>query len=133
MRGRGAVSLVVLLFAWAALDDITTDTAQRFVVEQTILVLSGIWFAGIGTSLLVRRRRLLGLSSLGAVGIGVLVFSSLPHRGEAGTAVNYLGLVPLVWFVGLTVWMLAVRRAGGGAATTGPATNAGDFNVPRTG
>ena len=32
MRGRGAVSLIVLVLSWLALDDITTDNANTFPV-----------------------------------------------------------------------------------------------------
>jgi len=73
MRGRGAVSLVVLVFSWLALDDITTDNATRFPLEYTILVLAGVWFAALGVWLIARRRALAGICSLVAVAVGVLV------------------------------------------------------------
>jgi len=126
MRWIGVASVLVLALTWAALDDITTDTAQRFVVEYTILVLSGIWFAGIGAWLMVRRRLLLGLTSLAAVAIGIPTFWSLPHRGEPATAIHFLGWIPLVWFLALTVWLLVARGHRWIAATREP-TRAGDF------
>jgi len=133
MRWIGATSVLVLLLTWAALDDITTDAAQRFVGEYTILVLSGIWFAGIGAWLVVRRRLVLGLASLAAVAIGIPTFWSLPHRGEPATAINLLGWIPLLWFLALTVWLLVARGHRWMADTREPATGAGDFRVPRRG
>jgi hypothetical protein len=131
MRLTGVISVLALLLTWAALDDITTDTAQRFDFEYMLLVLSGIWFAGIGGWLLVRRRSVLGVGSLAAVAIGIPVYWSLPHRGEPATAVHLLGWIPLVWFLALTLWQLTARsgesRAGG---VQQPATHAGDFRVP---
>ena len=115
MRGRGAVSLVVLVLSWLALDDITTDNANEVPLEYTILVSAGIWFAALGVSLIARRRFLAGASSLVAVALGVAAFWSLPHHYQPPSTVNYLGWVAIAWFAGLTVWLLAARaRAGGG-------------------
>ena len=106
MRWIGVVSAFVLLLTWAALDDITTDTGQRFDVEYTFLALSGIWFAGIGAWLVARRRRILGSATLAAVVVGVPAFWSLPHRGEQASGLNHAGLVPLAWCLALVVWLL---------------------------
>ena len=109
MRGRGAVSLIVMLLSWLALDDITTDNANQFPLEYTILVSAGIWFAALGVSLVAKRHSFVGVSSLVAVGLGVMAFWSLPHHYQPPSPINYLGYVPLAWFVGLTVWLLAAR------------------------
>jgi hypothetical protein len=117
MRGRGAVSLIVLLLSWLALDDITTDSANQFPLEYTILLSAGTWFTALGVSLLAKRRSFAGVSSLVAVGLGVAAFWSLPHHYQPPSPINYLGYVPLAWFVGLTVWLLAARvQAGSGQA-----------------
>jgi len=113
MRGRGAVSLIVLLLSWLALDDITTDNANEFPLEYTILVSAGIWFVALGVSLVAKRRYLPGIPSLAAVALGVMAFWSLPHHYQPPAPVNYLGYVPLAWFVGLTVWLLAARGQAG--------------------
>ena len=115
MRWMGVVSLFVLLLTWAALDDITTDTAQRFSVEYTLLMLSGAWFAGIGVWLVARGQRMLGAATLAAVAVGIAAFWSLPHRGEQPSGVNYLGYVPLAWCLALIVWMLVARNPVGSA------------------
>jgi len=109
MRGRGAVSLIALLLSWLALDDITTDNANQFPLEYTFLVSAGICFAALGVSLVARRHAVAGLSSLVAVGLGVVAFWSLPHHYQPASPINYLGYVPLAWFVGMTVWLLAAR------------------------
>lgn len=109
MRERGAISLIVLLLSWLALDDITTDNANEFPLEYTILVLAGIWFIALGVSLIAKRHAYAGISSLVAVGLGVVAFWSLPHHYQPPSPVNYLGYAPLAWFVGLTVWLLAAR------------------------
>jgi hypothetical protein len=109
MRARGAVSLVVLLLSWLALDDITTDNATEFPLEYALLVSAGIWFTALGVSLVVKRHVFGGVSSLVAVGLGVVAFWSLPHHYQPPSPINYLGYVPLAWFAGLTVWLLAAR------------------------
>ena len=111
MRGRGAVSLVVLVFSWLALDDITTDNATTFIVEYSLLVICGAWFAAVAIWLLARRRVMAGIVSLAALSLAVVAFRPLPHHYAPASPVNYLGLFSLAWFLGLSVWM-AARRAG---------------------
>jgi len=103
------VSLIVLLLSWLALDDITTDNANQFPLEYTFLVSAGMWFAALGASLVAKRHFFVGTSSLVAVVLGVVAFWSLPHHYQPPSPINYLGYVPLAWFVGVTVWLLAAR------------------------
>jgi hypothetical protein len=70
---------------------------------------AGIWFTALGVSLVAKRPSFVGISSLVAVGLGVVAFWSLPHHYQPPSLINYLGYVPLAWFVGLTVWLLAAR------------------------
>jgi len=133
MRWMGVTSVLVLLLTWAALDDITTGAEPSFVGEYTFLVLAGIWFAVTAGWLMVRRRSVLGLASLAAVAVAVLAFWSLPRRGEPGTVINLLGLIPIIWFLALSVWMLVARGYRWIDATHEPATRAGDFRVPGRG
>jgi hypothetical protein len=109
MRGFGAVSLAVLLVSWLALDDLTTDNANAFPLEYTILVLAGAWFAALGGWLIIQRRVLAGVCSLIAVAAGVVAFWSLPHHYQPPSPVNRFGYVPLAWFLGLAVWLAAGR------------------------
>lgn len=109
MRGRGAVLLMVLVLSWLALDDITTDNADTFALEYTFLVSAGIYSVALAVSLAAQRRYLPAIVSLVAVGLGVAAFWSLPHHYQPLAPVNYVGYVPLAWFAGLTVWLLAAR------------------------
>jgi hypothetical protein len=70
---------------------------------------AGIWFTALGVSLVAKRPSFVGISSLVAVGLGVVAFWSLPHHDQPPSPINYLGYVPLAWFVGLTAWLLAAR------------------------
>ena len=117
MRGSGAVSLIVMLLSWLALDDITTDNASAFPLEYTILVLAGAWFVALGVWLAVKGRLVAGMASLAAVALGVVAFWSLPHHHQPPSPVNQLGYAPLAWFAGLTLWLLAARvQTASGAA-----------------
>jgi hypothetical protein len=120
MRGYGAVSLIVLLFSWLALDDITTDNANEFPLEYTILVVAAVWFAVLGGTLIARRRLCAGVASLVAVAIGVAACWSLPHHYQPPSLLNYVGYLPLAWFLGLAVWLVAgrMRAAAAGTAAT---------------
>ena len=84
MRARGAVSFVVLLLSWLALDDITTDNANEFPLEYALPVSAGIWFTALGVALVVKRHVFGGVSSLVAVG-------SAPWRsGRCRTTISRL-------------------------------------------
>ncbi|MFB3853541.1 MAG: hypothetical protein ACE148_06910 [Vicinamibacterales bacterium] len=107
MRGRGAISVLFWLLSWAALDDITTDNATTFEVEYAFLVLAGVWFAAVGVWLIAAGRRFTGVFSLVAVALAFVAFRSLPHHYGTMSVVNQLGFVPLLWFLGLAMWMLA--------------------------
>jgi peptidoglycan/LPS O-acetylase OafA/YrhL len=113
MRARGAFSLLALILSWLALDDITTDNAVEFPLEYAILIAAGMWFVALGAWLIAKRRWVAGAFSLVAVAIGVVAFWSLPHRSQPPSLVNYFGYLPLAWFLGLAIWLLATRgRAG---------------------
>jgi peptidoglycan/LPS O-acetylase OafA/YrhL len=114
MRGRGVISLLVLVMSWLALDDITTDNANGFPLEYSFLVLAGVWFTAQGAWLIGRRQMVAGIGSLAAVAIGVVAFWSLPHHHQPASFVNELGYVPLAWFAGLTIWFLVGRTQLGG-------------------
>ena len=109
MRGRGVLSLVLLLASCLALDDITTDNANAFPLEYGILIAAGIWYLALGVWLLARQRVCAGRLSLAAVAIGMVAFWSLPHHYQTPSFINNLGCVPLAWFMGLSIWLLVAR------------------------
>ena len=100
MRARGAVSLVVLVLSWLALDDITTATPTSSAGYP--LVSAGIWFTALGVSLVVKRHVFGGVSTLVAVG------SAWWRTGRCRSTISRLppsrdlGYVPLARFAGLT-------------------------------
>lgn len=110
MRARGAVSLVALALSWLALDDITTDNASAFPLEYGFLVVAGVWFAALGAWLAAKGHPVAGGVSLAAVAIGVAAFWSLPHHHAPPSGLNYLGYLPLAWFFGLAIRLLAARH-----------------------
>lgn len=103
MRLVGIASIIALLCSWLALDDITTDNAAEFNGEYLVLVICGIWFAGVALLLLIRRRAIAGIISLTAVALATAAFWSLPHHYAPASPVNYLGLFSVAWFLGLAV------------------------------
>jgi hypothetical protein len=111
MRWRGVLSILILVLAWLALDDITTDNASAFIPEYSMLVMCGIWFVGVAAWLLVRRRLLLGITSLLAVALAICAFWSLPHHYAPPSPVNDLGLVSFAWFLALAIVLVAARSA----------------------
>jgi hypothetical protein len=114
MRWVGVVSILLLVLAWLALDDVTTDNTNTFEVEYSVLVACGIWFAGVAIWLLARGRLVLGIVSLLAVALAGIAFWSLPHHYAPARPVNYLGMFSLGWFLGLSIWLVAHRPGPGG-------------------
>ena len=57
MRNNLLISCGALLLAYAALDDITTDTATSFTFEYAMLAVCAAWFTWLGVQLVLRRRR----------------------------------------------------------------------------
>jgi hypothetical protein len=51
-----AITLLMVLLAFAALDDITTDTGGTFVVEYAFLVICACWLTFAGVRVLRTRR-----------------------------------------------------------------------------
>ena len=103
-----ALTLVAVVLAVLALDDITTDRASSFVVERVALAGCLLWFALLALRLVQQGRRVLGLSSIGVViaiavaqpGIGPGTIPSAPE-----SLATFLGLA---WFL-LLSGMLAVH------------------------
>jgi hypothetical protein len=84
MRWRGVLSILLLVLAWLALDDITTDNATTFVLEYSILVVCGVWFTGVAVWLLARRRPALGIHVVAvALALRLLVAAAPECAGNA--------------------------------------------------
>jgi hypothetical protein len=95
------LTLTAVLLAFAAFDDITTDTATIFTAEWTGLAVCAVWFGIVSRRLLRRAQRGLGSISTVAVITGVAAGSSIrpgtgPFNGE-----YLLTIAGLLWFLGL--------------------------------
>ncbi len=108
---QGAVTLVVLVLAWLALDDITTDNSTGFVPEYRFLLAAGVWCLFIGYSLLRRGSPVLGITSVVAVAAAALVASDgLGHVRDGGWSVFWpeytVMLATWLWFLAVSVILL---------------------------
>ena len=108
-RLRDAVlTLVAVVLAFLALDDITTDRASSFVVERVALAGCGLWFALLALRLVQQGQRALGLSSIGVV---IALAVAQPGIGPGtipGTPASLAMVLGLAWFL-LMSGTLAVR------------------------
>jgi hypothetical protein len=58
------LSLIVLLFAYGAFDDITTDHDTSFTFEYTALAMCAVWLGSVAVRLLRLGYRTVGITSL---------------------------------------------------------------------
>jgi peptidoglycan/LPS O-acetylase OafA/YrhL len=115
---RDAVlTLTAVLLAFAAFDDITTDTATTFTPEWIGLAVCGVWLVIVSWRLLRGEQRWIGSISMVAVAAGVGAGSTI-RPGTGPFAVEYLLTVAgLLWFLGLVAilagqaWQWADRHA----------------------
>ncbi len=110
---EGAVTLVVLMLAWLALDDITTDNSTGFLPEYRLLAAAGAWCLFVAYTLLRRGWRVVGMTSVVAVAAAALVaFDGLGHKRDGGWSVFWpeysIMLATWLWFLALSVILLAV-------------------------
>jgi hypothetical protein len=112
-----AVTLVTVLLAFAAFDDITTDNATTFTVEWVSLAVCGVSLLIVSCRLLWSRHRWLGSASGVALVVGVGAGSAV-RPGTGPFQVEFLTTVAaLLWFLGLAgiltgqAWRRADQRA----------------------
>jgi hypothetical protein len=96
-----AVTLATVLLAFAAFDDITTDTATTFTFEWVGLAVCGVWLLIVSWRLLRSEHRWLGSISevalVAAVGAGSAI-----RPGSGPFQIEYLTTIAgLLWFLGL--------------------------------
>jgi hypothetical protein len=112
---QGAITLVVVVLAGLALDDITTDQSAGFLLEYRLLAAAGAWCLFVACSLLSKGHRVLGAASVVAVGAAAWVgFDGLGHKRDGGWSTFWpeysVMLATWLWFVGLSVILLALGR-----------------------
>jgi hypothetical protein len=96
-----AVTLATVLLAFAAFDDITTDTATTFTFEWVGLAVCGVWLLIVSWRLLRSRHRWLGSVSLVAL-VAAAGAGSAIRPGSGAFQTEYLTTIAaLLWFLGL--------------------------------
>jgi hypothetical protein len=120
---EAAVTVVLVLFAWLALDDITTDNSTGFKPEYRLLTVCGAWCLLVAFDLLKQGYRWLGVTSVVAIASVVWVASDgLGHVRDGGWTVFWpeyaVVLVAWLWFMALAVVLVALGRREAGDAVT---------------
>jgi hypothetical protein len=96
-----AVTLATVLLAFAAFDDITTDTATTFMSEWVGLAVCGAWLLIVSWRLLGSGHRRLGSISVVALVAAVGAGSAI-RPGTGPFQIEYLTTIAgLLWFLGL--------------------------------
>ncbi len=99
---RDAVlTIAAVMIAFAALDDITTDTAATFTFEWVGLAVCATWLLIVSWRLLHGEHRRLGWVSLIALAVAVAAAPTISPRSEPFRIEYLLTMVALVWFAAL--------------------------------
>ena len=97
-------SALVLLLAFAAFDDITTDKATDFTVEYSVLAGCGLWLLVVSIRLLRRGHQILSGASLVALTAALWGQRGIRTGITRGLWPEYLVMVAaFVWFAALTL------------------------------
>lgn len=97
-----ALTLAAVILAFAALDDITTDTAATFTVERFALAACAVWLLSVAWRLVRGGHRLLGAVSVVMLVASAAAQSALGPGAVPGRWFEYLvTLARLGWFLGL--------------------------------
>lgn len=112
---EAAITIALVVLAWLALDDITTDNATVFKPEYRLLAGCGAWCLFIAYDLLRRGYRLLGATSVVAVASAAWVASDgLGHIRDGGWSVFWpeytVMLLAWLWFLALAILLVALGR-----------------------
>jgi hypothetical protein len=95
------LTFTAVLIAFAAFDDITTDTATTFTFEWLGLGVCAAWLLIVSWRLVRGQHRWLGSVSVIALGVAVGVGSTITP-GSGPSRLEYLAIIAgLVWFLGL--------------------------------
>jgi hypothetical protein len=112
---KAVVTIGLVVLAWLALDDITTDNWTGFRPEYTLLAACGAWCLFFALDLTNRGYPRLGAISMVAVAAAVWVASDgLGHTRAGGWSVFWpeytVMLIASLWFMVLAIVLIAPRR-----------------------
>ena len=107
-RRDGLITFGVLLLAFAAFDDITTDNSTDFTVEYTALVACAMWFGLVAAKLIHLGRRTLGMLSLVAL-LGALWAQRGIGPGITRLWPEYVAMIAVfLWFLALAATLMVL-------------------------
>ena len=103
------ITMAVVLFAFAAFDDITTDNATSFTFEYGGLAVCGVWLLVLAVRLIRDGRLALGGISLLALASAAWGQRAIGPGTVPGVGTNYLAVVGAFgWFAILSVTLLVM-------------------------
>lgn len=104
---HGVVTLAVVILAFLAFDDITTDNATSFTVEYFLLLAGAIWCLIVAVSLIGMRHFVLGGACVLVLAAAVWGQRSVGPGTIPSWQPGYVATVAaLGWFLVLSVWLL---------------------------
>ena len=113
---NAAITLVALLLAFAAFDDITTDNATTFRVEYTFLTGCAGWLLFVAWSLIRGGHRTLGFASLVALASALWAQHAIGPSLVPGLRPEYIVMsTAYFWFwalAGAMLWLAWRAREG---------------------
>lgn len=116
MKIRDAVfTVIAVVVAVMALDDITTDNALSFPLERLALVGCAIWFLRAASRLWQQGQRVLGAVSFGLVALAAAVHPAI-GQGALPAQFVYLAWAGYLATVGTLAWFLLVAGVSVGFA-----------------
>ena len=119
---EACVTLVAMLFALLALDDITTDNATTgFVPEYTLLAIAGAWLVVFAIQLWRKHRRVVAAVSLVVVAAAAWAAGDgLGHKHAGGWSVFWpdysVITIAWLWFAAVSARLLVQAFRGAGPA-----------------
>ena len=113
------LTLAVVVLAFLAFDDITTDSATRFPLEYFWLLGSSVWCLVIAVRLFRTGHRVLGTVSLLALGGAAWGGRAIGARDVPGLQPEYVAtLAGVIWFFVLSVILVLLGIRGNRARRT---------------
>ena len=102
LLGDAALTFAAVLLAFAALDDITTDSATSFAFERFALACCAAWLLIVAWRLMRSGHRLLGAVSVVVVAAGAAAQPAIGPGTLPSLRFEYVATVAgLLWFVGV--------------------------------
>jgi putative exporter of polyketide antibiotics len=111
-RFHAVLTCGVVLLAFLAIDDITTDSSTTFAVERAAVIACGVWFAFIARQLWRQGRRGLAVVSAAVLGLAAVAQPAIRPGVSSGQVGPIVTWIALVWFliVAAVMGLQRIRR-----------------------